>query len=132
MPSCITSDVGYEGCSTKAQPLLLALYEGCLLTAAPPDLERGGAPLSPPAPGSSRSLEVGLLLLAAAPYLGHGVAPLGGQSFYLLCSGKRVRMAKNDPSPYIYIRLLGAHLFTCDKGQTDILWDNSPSLVSQV
>ena len=68
MPSRITSDVEYDGCSTKAQPLLLTFYEGCLLMAAPPDL-------------------------------GHGVAPLGGQSFYLLCSGKRFRMAKNDPSP---------------------------------
>ena len=30
------------------QPLLLILDEGYLLTAAPPDLERGVAPLSPP------------------------------------------------------------------------------------
>ena len=32
------------------QPLLLTLDEGYLLTAAPPDLECGVAPLSPPAP----------------------------------------------------------------------------------
>ena len=32
--------------SSKAQPLLLTLDEGCLLMAAPPDLERGVAPLS--------------------------------------------------------------------------------------
>ena len=39
-----------HGCSSKAQlPLLLTLDEGYLLTAAPPDLERGVAPLSPPA-----------------------------------------------------------------------------------
>ena len=31
------------------QPLLLTLEEGYLLTAAPPDLERGVAPLRPPA-----------------------------------------------------------------------------------
>ena len=38
------------GCSSKAQPLLLTLDEGYLLTATPPDLERGVAPLGPPAP----------------------------------------------------------------------------------
>ena len=37
----LTSDVGY------------------LLTAAPPDLEHGVAPLNPPVPSSSHSLEVG-------------------------------------------------------------------------
>ena len=34
----------------QAQPLLLTLDEGYLLTAAPPDLERGVAPIGPPAP----------------------------------------------------------------------------------
>ena len=38
-----------HGCSSKAQPLLLTLDEWYLFTAAPPDLERGVAPLSPPA-----------------------------------------------------------------------------------
>ena len=42
--------VSLHGCSSKAQPLLLTLDEGYLLTAAPPDLERGVAPLSPPVP----------------------------------------------------------------------------------
>ena len=45
--------------------------------ASPPDLERGVAPLGPPAPSSCHSLELGLLLLAAAPALGRGDAPLG-------------------------------------------------------
>ena len=39
-----------HGCSSKAQPLLLTLDEGYLLTAAPPYLERGIAPLGPPVP----------------------------------------------------------------------------------
>ena len=55
----LTSDVGY------------------LFTAAPPDLERGVVPLSPSAPRSSRSLELGLLLSAAAPVLRRVGAPLG-------------------------------------------------------
>ena len=46
------------------QPLLLTLDEGYLLTAALPDLQRGIAPLGPPAP--------------AQPWLlGLGVAPTG-------------------------------------------------------
>ena len=47
--------VSLHGCSSKAQQLLLTLDEGSLLTAAPPDLERGVAPLGPPAPVRSRS-----------------------------------------------------------------------------
>ena len=42
--------VSLHGCSSKVQPPLLTLDEGYLLTAAPPDLERGVAPLSPPVP----------------------------------------------------------------------------------
>ena len=53
-----------QGCSSKTQLLLLTLDEGYLLTAAPPDLERGVAPLGPPVPTQ-------LLLL------GGGVAPPG-------------------------------------------------------
>ena len=85
-----------HGCSSKAQPLLLTLDEGYILTAAPPDLERGVAPLGPPAPwtwgcpswplpltsgmASSSQLLVhrrSLALAVAAPDLGRGVAPLG-------------------------------------------------------
>ena len=43
--------VSLHGCSSKAQPLLLTLDEGYLLTAAPPDLEHGVAPLGPPVGG---------------------------------------------------------------------------------
>ena len=41
--------VSLHGCSSKAQPLLLTLDLGYLLMAAPLDLERGVAPLGPPA-----------------------------------------------------------------------------------
>ena len=57
-------EVCLHGCSSKAQPLLLTLDEGYLLTAAPPDLECGIAPLGPPAP-------------TQPPLLGHGIAPPG-------------------------------------------------------
>ena len=43
--------VSLHSCSSKAQPLLHTLDEGYLLTATPPDIERGAAPLVPPAPG---------------------------------------------------------------------------------
>ena len=65
------------------QPLLLTLDEGYLLTSALSDLQRGIAPLGPPAPAQPRllgrgvgppghppGLGVGLLLPAAAPGLG--------------------------------------------------------------
>ena len=58
------SGVSLHGCSSKVQPLLLTLEEGYLLTAAPPDLERGVASLGPPVP-------------MQALLLGRGVAPPG-------------------------------------------------------
>ena len=42
--------VSLHGCSSKAQPLLLTLDKGYLLTAALPDLQHGIASLGPPAP----------------------------------------------------------------------------------
>ena len=42
--------VSLHACFCKAQLLLLTLNEGYLLTATPPDLERGVPPLGPPAP----------------------------------------------------------------------------------
>ena len=62
--SYLARGVSLHSCSSKAQPLLLTLDEGYLLTIAPPDLERGVAPLGPPAP-------------MQPPLLGLGVAPLG-------------------------------------------------------
>ena len=50
--------VSLHGCSSKAQPLLLTLDEGYLLTAAIPDLQRGIAPLGPPAPVLSNSMKL--------------------------------------------------------------------------
>ena len=57
--------VSLHGCSSKAQPLLLTLNVGYLLTAATPDLQRGIAPLVPPVPAQPPLL--GLLLPAAGP-----------------------------------------------------------------
>ena len=86
MPSCntyhltwvsLTLDVGVSlhGCSSKAQPLLLTLDEGYLLTAAVPDLQRGIAPLGPPAPAQPllllRNLYAGQ---EATVRTGHGTA----------------------------------------------------------
>ena len=56
--------VSLHGCSSKAQPLLLTLGEGYLLTATLPDLQRGIAPLGPPVPAQPR-------------LLGRGVGPPG-------------------------------------------------------
>ena len=64
--------VSLHGCSSKAQPLLLTLDEAYLLTAALPDLQRGIAPLGPPAPTQPRLLGRALGPPATAPGLGRG------------------------------------------------------------
>ena len=53
--------VSLHGCSSKVQPLLLTLDEGCLLMAAPPDLEGELAPLGTPALIQLPLLVMGLL-----------------------------------------------------------------------
>ena len=55
--------VSLHGCFSKVQLRLLTLDE-----VAPPDLEGGVAPLSPPAPSQPLLLYMGLLLLAPAPH----------------------------------------------------------------
>ena len=74
--SYLGGGVSLHGCSSKAQPLLLTLDEGYLLTAALPDLKRGMAPLGPPAPVQPLLLGRGMLFPGAAPGLGYGVTPL--------------------------------------------------------
>ena len=94
--------VSLHGCSSKVQPLLLTLNKGYLLTATPPDLEHGIAPLGLPVPAQPLLLGRGvappgrhpwpqrwgsscwpflrrhsLALSAAAPDLRRGVTPLG-------------------------------------------------------
>ena len=62
--SYLRCGVSLHGCSSKAQPLLLTLDEGYLLTAAPSDLECGIAPLGP-------------LMPVQPPLIGGGVSPPG-------------------------------------------------------
>ena len=69
--------VSLHGCSSKAQPLLLTLDEGYLLTAALPDLQHGIAPLGPPAPTQPQLLGCGVGPPGHCPSLGRGVAPPG-------------------------------------------------------
>ena len=72
--------VSLLSCSSKAQPLLLTLDEGYLLTTALPDLQRGIAPLGPPAPALPLLLGRGVGPLGRRPWprvSGHGVAPSG-------------------------------------------------------
>ena len=49
--------VSLHSCSSKAQPLLLTLDEGYLLTTALPDLQRGIAPLGPLVPEKARDFQ---------------------------------------------------------------------------
>ena len=48
--SYLGCELSLHGCSSKVQPLLLTLEERYLLTATPPDFERGVVPLGPPVP----------------------------------------------------------------------------------
>ena len=59
--------VSLHGCSSKAQPLLLTLDEGYLLTTALPDLQRGIAPLGPPVPTQPLLLGCGVGLPCRRP-----------------------------------------------------------------
>ena len=63
----------------EAQKLLLSLDEGYVLTAVPPDLEGGVAPLGPPLPVQPPLLGRGLLLSAASPDLRPVVATVGSR-----------------------------------------------------
>ena len=84
--------VSLHGCSSKAQPLLLTLDGEYLLTTAPPDLERGVAPLCPP-------------VTAQPPLLGCGVAPfgrrpwprVGGSSSWLLLRCRSLALSAVAP-----------------------------------
>ena len=53
--------------SSKAQPLLLTLDKGYLLTATPPDLEHEVAPLRPPAPPQPPLLGRGVAFVCRLP-----------------------------------------------------------------
>ena len=68
--------VSLHGCSSKVQPLLLTLEEVYLLMATPPDLERGIAPLDPPAPVQPLLLGRGVGPTGRRPWPHSRVSPL--------------------------------------------------------
>ena len=72
--------VSLQSWSSKAQPLLLTLDKGYLLTAALPDLQHGIAPLGPPAPAQPWLFGRGVGPPGRRPWpqaWGRGVAPPG-------------------------------------------------------
>ena len=69
--------VSLHGCSSKAEPLVLILDEGYLLTGAPSDIERGIAPLGPPVPAQPLLLGCGVAPPGCHPWPRTWVAPLG-------------------------------------------------------
>ena len=58
--SYVGCGLSLHGCFSKAQPLLLTLDEGYLLTAALPALQCGIAPLGPPVPTQPRLIGSGI------------------------------------------------------------------------
>ena len=118
--------VSLHGCSSKVQPLLLTLDEGYLLTAAPPDLERGIAPLDPPAPVQPLLLGRGVAPPGRRPGLGRGVAPLG-------CS-YTVTAWHSRPNRYSYTaapaaKLLQSCLILCDPIDGSPLGSSVPGIL---
>ena len=75
-----------HGSSSKAQLLLLTLDEGCLLTAAPPDLERGVAPLGPTVPAQPLLLGRGVAPLSHHPCLGYQTS---NHEEFFRCPGRK-------------------------------------------
>ena len=65
--SYLGGGVSLHGSSSKVQLLLLTLNEGYLLTATPPDLEHGVAPLGPPVPAQPLLLGLGVAPLSRRP-----------------------------------------------------------------
>ena len=59
--------VSLHGCSSKAQPLLLTLDEGYLLTTTPPNLECGVTPLGLPVPMQPALLGGGVTPFTSQP-----------------------------------------------------------------
>ena len=88
--------VSLHSCSCKAQPLLLTLDEGYLLTTALPDLQCGIAPLGPPAPVQPRLLGRGV-----GPPDHHPWPRAWGSSSHLLslASGLRSWGSSSSPPP---------------------------------
>ena len=84
--------VSLHGCSSKAQPLLLNLDEGYLLTSAPPNLECGVAPLSP--------------LVPAQPLLTFTMVIRGGSGSSLVSVGQP-GLGLHNLSPLTYAASLG-------------------------
>ena len=78
--SYLGHEVSLHGCSSKAQPLLLTLDKGYLLTATLPDLQRGIAPLGPPVPAQVQLFGRGVGPPSHRPWpraWGLGIAPPG-------------------------------------------------------
>ena len=70
--------VSLYGCSSKSQPLLLTLDKAYLLTATPPDLELGVAPLGPAVPAQPLLLGCGVAPPGRCPW-----PPVWGSSSWL-------------------------------------------------
>ena len=93
-----------HGCSSKAQLLLLTLDECYLLITAPPDLERGIAPLGPPMPAQPLLLGCGVASLNHQPWPQAWVS-----SFRLLLSCHSLALSATTPD----LRCGVVHLDCC-------------------
>ena len=109
--------VSLHGCSSKVQQLLLILDEMYLLTAALPDLQRGIAPVGPPAPVQPLLLRCGVAPSSHGPWpqaWGASSQPppvasgAGGSSRPFLCRGS-LALSATAPDLGLGVTLLVHH-----------------------
>ena len=98
--------VSLHGCSSKAQPLLLTLYEGYLLTTALPDLQHGIAPLGPPVPVQPWLLGHGVVPPSPCPWLG---AQRGSSWLLSLASSEGSLLRATAPGLVLEVSPPGRH-----------------------
>ena len=110
--SYLRCGVSLHGCYSKAQPLLLTLHEGYLLTASLPDRQRGIVSLGPPAPTQPRLLGRGVDPPGLRPWpraWGSGVAPPGHRPWR--------RTGGSSSSPFLRRRSLALSTAAPDLGR---------------
>ena len=96
--SFLGSGISLHGYSSKAQPLLLTLDEGYLLTTALPDLQRGIAPLGPPVPAQPPLLRY-IMRNAGLEETQAGIKIAGGNLNNLRYADDTTLMAESEEEP---------------------------------
>ena len=103
--------------SSKAQPLLLTLDEGYLLTTALPDLQRGITPLGPPVPMQPLLHGCGVSPLSHRPYQGSNRTVVLEKTLESPLDCKEIQPVHSEgDQPWVFFGRTDA------KAETPVLW----------